>query len=121
MPGTERERIPPELPPPGTAGSVNPQSCLFLYTANAKPGLEPLKPEQEILTSLPTPQQSTKAASSNKLMLCTKKEVKLYFLAFARLKDLAILITLKLHNPTTANHNLGQIPAAGRSQQGGRH
>lgn len=121
MPGTERERIPSELPAIGTAGSGIPQSCFFLYTANAKPGTEPLKPKQKILTSLPTSQQSTKAVSYNKLMLCKKKEIKLYFLASPRLEDLAILPTLKLPTLTTANHNPGQIPAAGRSQQGGRH
>lgn len=80
---------------------------------------EPLKPKQEILTSLPTPQQSM---SFNKLvMLCKKKAVKLCFLASARLKDLAVLTTLKLPTLATANHNLGQIPAAVRSQQDGRH
>lgn len=73
MPGIERERIPSELPPTGTAGSMIAQSCFFLYAANAKPGMEPLKPEQEILTSLPTPQQTTEAVSLNKLMLCKKK------------------------------------------------
>lgn len=45
MPGTERERIPSELPPTSTAGSVIPQSCFLLHAANAKPGVEPLKPE----------------------------------------------------------------------------
>lgn len=79
----------------------------------------PLNPSRKSCP-LPTPQQSTKAVSFNKLMLCKKKEVKLYFLASARLKDLAIL-TLKLPTLTTANHSLGQIPAAGRSQQSGRH
>lgn len=44
-------------------------------------------------------------------MLCENKEVKPYFLVKGPCNI----------NNTEANHNLGQIPAAGTSQQGGRH
>lgn len=48
------------------------------------------------------------------MMVHKKKAVKLYFPASPRLKDLALLTTLKVPILMTATHDLEQIPAAGR-------
>lgn len=65
---------------------------LFFPLCSKCKGMNPLNLSRKSWP-LPTPQQSTKVVSLKKLMLSKKKEVKVYCLASARLKDLAILTT----------------------------